>query len=240
MIPDLRSFFRIVAAALLLIAASQVQAAVIHLDGTYFVDIVRGADIAGHISQGDEVVVEAFYDTDLAVVREDASPQSIFYEFPVAGAGVRFTVNGLTWETAGPMTVAVTPVSVTQFHEDGSIAATYGGPQWLGYTDSRQSGTASGTAIQTPFGAESGIGKFMLYLPTFETELLPADLSLPTNLTVAQLAGPNFAHGAVAGGGPLGEYFFNFTSPVPEPSTYALMLAGLGLLGFSCRKRPAE
>ena len=27
------------------------------------------------------------------------------------------------------------------------------------------------------------------------------------------------------------------TSPIPEPETYALMLAGLGLLGFAVRRR---
>jgi hypothetical protein len=29
-------------------------------------------------------------------------------------------------------------------------------------------------------------------------------------------------------------------SPVPEPETYALMLAGLGLVGFMARKRKAK
>ena len=30
---------------------------------------------------------------------------------------------------------------------------------------------------------------------------------------------------------------YNFTSPVPEPETYAMLLAGLGLMGFLMRRR---
>lgn len=33
---------------------------------------------------------------------------------------------------------------------------------------------------------------------------------------------------------------FTFTTPVPEPETYALMLAGLGLIGFVARRRKAN
>jgi hypothetical protein len=33
---------------------------------------------------------------------------------------------------------------------------------------------------------------------------------------------------------------FTFTTPVPEPETYAMMLAGLGLIGFMARRRKAN
>jgi hypothetical protein len=34
-----------------------------------------------------------------------------------------------------------------------------------------------------------------------------------------------------------GSFSFSATAPIPEPETYALMLAGLGLLGLSARRR---
>jgi PEP-CTERM motif len=37
----------------------------------------------------------------------------------------------------------------------------------------------------------------------------------------------------------LGAYAVN-TSPIPEPETYAMLLAGLGLLGFAARRRKAK
>jgi hypothetical protein len=32
-------------------------------------------------------------------------------------------------------------------------------------------------------------------------------------------------------------YVISFAAPVPEPETYAMMLAGLGLMGFMVRRR---
>ena len=193
------------AAAVLLFSASPANAVVFSLNGTFFVDLVNGADLTGLLSQGDEVSVEAFYDTDLAVGQDGS------FSFPAGGAGVRYTVNGLTWEAVGSMGVTVTPVESFVIHPDGTIAATFGGPLWLGGT------------VETPFGTESGVGKLIIYSPLFPSELIPTT-DLPTNLTVAQLAGPNFVHGAVAGAGPNVDYFFKFTSPIPEPATYALLL----------------
>ena len=39
------------------------------------------------------------------------------------------------------------------------------------------------------------------------------------------------------GEGGLGVVSWNFNSPVPEPETSAMMLAGLGMLGFAARRR---
>lgn len=232
------------AAVTLLVVALPAQATLFHLDGTYQVSLVRGDDLTGLINPGDEVKVEAFYDTDYAQLVEPFIPGPVssaaqVYNFPAGRAGIRYTVNDLVWEANGPMSVAVDPRALVQFHEDGSEAATFGGPGWLAYTHPFQNPYLElPGSIQTPFGTESGVGQWMLYLPTFETPL-PSGTNLPTDLDVSQLAGPFFIHGSAAGEGPNGDYFFNFTSPVPEPETYAMLMAGLVLLGMRAKhKRP--
>lgn len=213
------------------------HAVVYNLNGTYQVDLVRGDDLVGLINTGDDVFVEAFYDTDLAQPVPTTSDIFAGYIFPAGAVGLRYTVNDLVWETTGPMAVEIHREALTQFHTDGSVAATYGYVGWLAYTNSGQNPYLdTNTTMLSPFGIESGVGQWMLYLPTFETHLFNGT-ELPTDLDVTQLAGPFFVHGAAAGLGPNGDYFFNFTSPIPEPETYAMLLAGLGILGVTARRK---
>lgn len=217
--------------------AAPAHAIVYNLNGTYQVDSVVGDDLTGLINTGDDVFVEAFYDTDLAQPVPTTSDLVAGYIFPEGAVGLRYTVNDLVWEAIGPMAVEVHRESSIQHHPDGSVAATYGHVGWLAYTDHRQNPYMDiNRTIQTPFGTESGSGKVMLYLPTFETHLFNGT-ELPIDLDVTQLAGPYFIHGAAAGEGPNGAYFFNFNSPIPEPETYAMLLAGLGILGISARRK---
>jgi PEP-CTERM motif len=57
--------------------------------------------------------------------------------------------------------------------------------------------------------------------------LLPADFTGPLQLIVNGTSGGN---GSYSGN-------LNITAAVPEPETYALLLAGLGLVGFAARRK---
>jgi hypothetical protein len=68
-------------------------------------------------------------------------------------------------------------------------------------------------------------------------------------LTLAAFTGNGLVHATVAGGnlrstststfGAYGSVVYTYAMPVPEPETYAMMLAGLGLMGVVLRKRKA-
>ena len=229
------NFFLRMAVLAMLTVSLPAHATIFNLNGTFQVDLVRGDDITGLINPGDDVFVEAFYDTELAQQVPAQYDEAAAYIFPQGAVGLRYTVNGLVWEATGPMAVEV-------FNGEGSEFGPFGGPQWLAYSHSGQNPYLdSPPPIQTPFGTESGSGRWMLYLPRFDSDDLNGT-ELPTDLDVSQLAGPFFIHGAAAGVGPNGDYFFNFLSPVPEPETYAMLMAGLGLLGLTAqrkKRRPA-
>jgi hypothetical protein len=70
-------------------------------------------------------------------------------------------------------------------------------------------------------------------IPVFPTTLniatlLPAMVSGPLTLTI---------HGVNTGGGSYGGDINVAMAPVPEPSTYGMMLAGVGILGMLARRR---
>lgn len=215
-----------------LIVSLPAHALIFNLNGTFQVQAVSGDDLTGLINPGDDVFVEAFYDTDLAQQVPGANYPALSsgYIFPEGAVGLRYTVNDLVWEAMGPMAVEV-------FNGEGSTFGPEGYPGWLAHTHPLQNAYLdSPPPIETPFGTESGVGHWMIYLPTFKSELLNGT-ELPTNLDVSQLAGPFYIHGAAAGRGPNGAYFFNFTSPIPEPETYPMLIAGLGLLSLTARRK---
>ncbi len=66
--------------------------------------------------------------------------------------------------------------------------------------------------------------------------------STATNATFNSLTAGDYYYqvtGSVAGSMGGGYMLFSNVSPVPEPETYAMLLAGLGLIGFSLRNRKA-
>ena len=122
---------------------------------------------------------------------------------------------------------------------DVSFAEPNGGiSDWIRFTD------AAGTIS----GAPTGAGPRMLFYSDFEAGALDSDLAdtgFPANIGtgnfVARLeVGPegnngfNYLPGAPY---PQNNQYVGISDAVPEPETYALMLAGLGLLGFVARRR---
>jgi hypothetical protein len=108
-------------------------------------------------------------------------------------------------------------------------------------------GTA-GVATQTPFfvgfpigvtsGAYSNTFDLMLassWNPAFITAHGGTPASAEAALGAGLIAGEAYLniHSTVFGGGEIR----GFLAPIPEPETYAMLLAGLGLLGFMARRR---
>ncbi|KIO50330.1 PEP-CTERM sorting domain-containing protein [Nitrosospira sp. NpAV] len=60
-------------------------------------------------------------------------------------------------------------------------------------------------------------------------------LALPNNGETGDLRIGLHVQQFATGGG--SESFINISSPVPEPGTYAMLMAGLGLMGFMARRR---
>lgn len=224
----------------LLLACATAQAEVQFFSHDWRVQTTLGDDLAPLLAKGDLVHVEAFYDSEHATLLWRDSPQddgnNAYYSFPTEYAGLSITVNGHVWRTISPMTVGVSRVS-----QIIPGVAELGGPQWIGETVEQIQGILP-TTLETPFGSERRSGNMIVFLPAFESRLLP-DTRLPVHLRFEQRAEPALV-GFAAGHGPTGEpYFFNFGTDgwengpiVPEPSTWAMLLGGLGLLAFSARR----
>jgi hypothetical protein len=122
---------------------------------------------------------------------------------------------------------------------DVSFAEPTGGiSDWIRFTDA--AGTISGAA--------TGAGPRMLFYSDFEVGEVNAELAdrgFPTNIGtgnfVARLEvgvegnnGFNYLPGAPY---PQNNQYIGISDAIPEPETYAMLLAGLGLMGFVARRR---
>jgi hypothetical protein len=110
---------------------------------------------------------------------------------------------------------------------------------WLDFTlPADSSGNGASNLVSLSFGSGIMLTKFELW---DGTNLLGSGLAGGTGSSLTFVGGtvPGAyslkINGSVGSGG--GSYFGNIViNPVPEPQTYAMLLAGLALVGFSARR----
>jgi hypothetical protein len=120
------------------------------------------------------------------------------------------------------------------------------------YTPGVTSVTASTVAGYVPFKFEGYTDKFAVnsangsgWMPNTSIGLIGTNMSLSFNSKPAKTYAFVLGYNDSAGTATLGDWDdfvvgVNFVSAVPEPETYALMLAGLGLLAVVARRRKQQ
>lgn len=102
-------------------------------------------------------------------------------------------------------------------------------------------GSLSGNAVAINFGSYD-IQGLTVTLQDSSFAVIGSDASPSDGFTFAGLAAGSYAlnvlgYATGADGGFYAGGFIADTAPIPEPETYALMLAGLGIVGFVLRRR---
>ena len=181
--------------------------------------------------------------TQLPNVGITGAPYSLYVAFTGTGTqsptvpsvGSFSTLNYTLFQASG----------VTSFADSNSdgIFEAFGGPATALGTGSLIAGTSittsspagSTAAATTLFVPDSGAGSFFVD-PNVATVLTIATAFTATGTVtkLIPLGGGDFRLSINGGGG-------NATvSPIPEPGVYAMMLSGLGLVGFAARRRRSK
>lgn len=131
--------------------------------------------------------------------------------------GLKWTASGGTLFGPGTYTMNVNGDGADADEGDGNVTFTVGAGQM-------------GGNINFAWGATSGIDVFQVW------DITPNGSNF--NWTSTDIDGNGILGlGMIDGPFPGFEANFNITTPVPEASTYGMMLAGLGLVGFAVRRR---
>ena len=166
-----------------------------------------------------------------------------------AGTYGSFSVNSSTINVTSDMVYGNPPIEtlVSQEHESGdlpphSIFPTYFTEVQFSFSTANQSGIYN-TEDEAGSGPQSGTG---MYYVKFDVDLsgLAAGLGIHFDLyntkLIDQCKNANCTLGDVTVGklvAPFSHDAAGMVTAVPEPETYAMLLAGLGLLGFMARRR---
>ena len=159
------------------------------------------------------------------------------------GHWYEFVSGSPNWESALTSAAARTHLglngylaTITSAVEDSFIKGIAGGGiGWTGGTDKAQEGTwlwATGPEAGTVFWTN---GSTQTYANWNKLTGEPNNVGNEDYLVVKQLPGWNDAPTNFAKA-----YYVEFSAPVPEPETFALLLAGLGLIGFVARRKTNE
>lgn len=152
---------------------------------------------------------------------------------PFYGASDGVHAVDLGWYTggAGSLSITLPTVQGTTYALSFSAAAISGYPTYTTFTNTGTVTAGSLTASFAPtFSAADSWASQVFYTQSYQFIANASN----TVLTIAA-ATPDTLYGPV-----IDDVKVSFVSaPVPEPETYALMLAGLGLVGFAARRNQA-
>ncbi|MGA9163894.1 MAG: PEP-CTERM sorting domain-containing protein [Thiobacillus sp.] len=207
---------KIAAALILTAAAAGAQAASVSSGGVFTMYSGAGNDTAGVVPGGGIVGVDATLSgfVDQAAGTWGVSSSTAFFGFQwTASGGVLITTAGsYSLDTA---TNVITAIASPTVANDGKIQFTVGANQVAG-------------AINFDWNTTTGIRVVDVWNVNANGSLTAAVVPAMEN---GSFPGFNAAFNLSAPG---------LITPVPEASTYGMMLAGLGLVGFAVRRRNAS